>query len=48
VVRSDPLQHRHRPGAAGALQANGVPPAAVTVLTDLRREAMLELLQLHD
>ncbi len=33
---------------AGALQANGVPPAAVTVLTDLRREAMLELLQLHE
>ncbi|WP_313413088.1 glutamate-5-semialdehyde dehydrogenase [Stenotrophomonas sp.] len=33
---------------AGALKANGVPPAAVTVLTDLRREAMLELLQLHE
>jgi len=33
---------------AGALQANGVPAAAVTVLTDLRREAMLELLQLHE
>lgn len=36
---------------AGALQAHGVPPAAVTVLTvltDLRREAMLELLQLHE
>jgi glutamate-5-semialdehyde dehydrogenase len=33
---------------AGALNANGVPPAAVTVLTDLRREAMLELLQLHE
>lgn len=33
---------------AGALTANGVPPAAVTVLTDLRREAMLELLQLHE
>ena len=33
---------------AGALQAQGVPPAAVTVLTDLRREAMLELLQLHE
>ncbi len=31
---------------AGALQANGVPPAAVTVLTDLRREA--KLLQLHE
>ncbi|MDO7966595.1 aldehyde dehydrogenase family protein, partial [Enterococcus faecium] len=33
---------------AGALNANGVPAAAVTVLTDLRREAMLELLQLHE
>ncbi|KAF1015758.1 MAG: Gamma-glutamyl phosphate reductase [Stenotrophomonas maltophilia] len=33
---------------ATALQANGVPAAAVTVLTDLRREAMLELLQLHE
>lgn len=33
---------------AAALKANGVPPAAVTVLTDLRREAMLELLQLHE
>ncbi|KRG70343.1 gamma-glutamyl phosphate reductase [Stenotrophomonas chelatiphaga] len=31
-----------------ALPAHGVPEAAVTVLTDLRREAMLELLQLHD
>lgn len=31
-----------------ALRANGVPEAAVTVLTDLRREAMLELLQLHE
>ncbi|MCS4232410.1 glutamate-5-semialdehyde dehydrogenase [Stenotrophomonas maltophilia] len=31
-----------------ALAAHGVPEAAVTVLTDLRREAMLELLQLHD
>lgn len=33
---------------AGALRASGVPTAAVTVLTDLRREAMLELLQLHE
>lgn len=32
----------------GALQAQGVPPAAVTVLTDLRRDTMLELLQLHE
>lgn len=31
-----------------ALAAHGVPAAAVTVLTDLRREAMLELLQLHE
>ena len=31
-----------------ALTAHGVPEAAVTVLTDLRREAMLELLQLHE
>ncbi|MBA8680426.1 glutamate-5-semialdehyde dehydrogenase [Stenotrophomonas tumulicola] len=31
-----------------ALRAHGVPEAAVTVLTDLRREAMLELLQLHE
>lgn len=31
-----------------ALNAHGVPAAAVTVLTDLRREAMLELLQLHE
>ncbi|NIJ68374.1 glutamate-5-semialdehyde dehydrogenase [Xanthomonas sp. 60] len=31
-----------------ALKAHGVPEAAVTVLTDLRREAMLELLQLHE
>ncbi len=31
-----------------ALQAHGVPAAAVTVLTDLRREAMLELLQLNE
>ena len=31
-----------------ALAAHGVPEAAVTVLTDLRREAMLELLQLHE
>ena len=31
-----------------ALAAYGVPEAAVTVLTDLRREAMLELLQLHE
>ena len=31
-----------------ALSAHGVPEAAVTVLTDLRREAMLELLQLHE
>lgn len=33
---------------AAALTAQGVPGAAVTVLTDLRREAMLELLQLHE
>ncbi|WMJ69835.1 glutamate-5-semialdehyde dehydrogenase [Stenotrophomonas sp. 24(2023)] len=33
---------------ATALQAHGVPAAAVTVLTDLRREAMLALLQLHE
>jgi len=33
---------------SSALRANGVPPAAVTVMTDLRREAMLELLQLHE
>ena len=32
----------------GALRAQGVPEAAVTVLTDQRREAMLELLQLHE
>lgn len=31
-----------------ALATHGVPEAAVTVLTDLRREAMLELLQLHE
>ncbi|MDR6093954.1 glutamate-5-semialdehyde dehydrogenase [Stenotrophomonas sp. SORGH_AS_0321] len=31
-----------------ALAVHGVPEAAVTVLTDLRREAMLELLQLHE
>ncbi len=33
---------------SSALQAHGVPAAAVTVLTDLRREAMLELLQLNE
>lgn len=31
-----------------ALRGQGIPEAAVTVLTDLRREAMLELLQLHE
>jgi len=31
-----------------ALEANGVPAAAVTVVKDLRREAMVELLQLTD
>ncbi|WP_114239244.1 glutamate-5-semialdehyde dehydrogenase [Dyella sp. C9] len=31
-----------------ALQAHGLPTAAVTLLSDLRREAMLELLQLSD
>ena len=31
-----------------ALRAQGVDEAAVTVITDLRREAMLALLQLHD
>ncbi len=31
-----------------ALRDQGIPEAAVTVLTDLRREAMLELLQLHE
>ncbi len=31
-----------------ALRAHGIAEAAVTVLTDLSREAMLELLQLHD
>ena len=31
-----------------ALRAQGVEEAAVTVITDLRREAMLALLQLHD
>mgnify|MGYP001010051137 CR=1 FL=1 len=33
---------------AGALRAQGVPEAAVSVLTDLRRETMLALLQLHE
>lgn len=32
----------------GALAANGVPQAAVTLITDLSREAMVELLQLTD
>ncbi|MGN6152400.1 MAG: glutamate-5-semialdehyde dehydrogenase [Lysobacteraceae bacterium] len=31
-----------------ALQAHGVPAAAITLVDDLRRETMLELLQLHD
>jgi glutamate-5-semialdehyde dehydrogenase len=31
-----------------ALEANGVPAAALTLVTDLRREAMIELLQLAD
>ena len=31
-----------------ALQAHGLPPAALTLVTDLRRETMLELLQLND
>ena len=31
-----------------ALQAHGVPAAALTLVTDLRRETMLELLQLND
>lgn len=31
-----------------ALRANGLPPAAITVIDDLRREAMIELLQLTD
>ncbi|TGV63608.1 gamma-glutamyl-phosphate reductase, partial [Mesorhizobium sp. M2D.F.Ca.ET.160.01.1.1] len=33
---------------AGALNANGVPAVAVTLLPDLLRQAMLELLQLHE
>ena len=33
---------------SSALRGQGIPEAAVTVLTDLRREAMLELLQLHE
>jgi len=32
----------------GALEAHGVPAAALTLVTDLRRETMLELLQLND
>ncbi|HVJ39612.1 MAG TPA: glutamate-5-semialdehyde dehydrogenase [Stenotrophomonas sp.] len=32
----------------GALQAQGVPAAALTLVEDLRRETMLELLQLND
>ena len=32
----------------GALEAAGVPSAALTVVSDLRREAMVELLQLND
>ena len=32
----------------GALEAAGVPAAALTVVSDLRREAMVELLQLND
>ncbi|SFS04240.1 glutamate-5-semialdehyde dehydrogenase [Dyella sp. OK004] len=32
----------------GALAANGVPQAALTLITDLSREAMVELLQLTD
>ena len=31
-----------------ALQAHGVPAAAITLVDDLRRETMLELLQMHD
>ena len=31
-----------------ALEAHGVPAAALTLVTDLRRETMLELLQLND
>lgn len=31
-----------------ALEAHGVPVAAITLVDDLRRETMLELLQLHD
>ncbi len=31
-----------------ALEAHGVPAAAITLVDDLRRETMLELLQLHD
>jgi len=31
-----------------AIAAHGVPPAALTLVTDLRREAMVELLQLTD
>jgi len=32
----------------GALRAHGVPDAAITLIEDLRRETVLELLQLHD
>jgi len=32
----------------GALQEHGINPAALTLIEDLRRETMLELLQLHD
>lgn len=36
-------------GALGrALRANGVPSAAITLIDDLRRETMIELLQLND
>jgi glutamate-5-semialdehyde dehydrogenase len=31
-----------------ALQAHGVPPAAITLVDDLRRETMIELLRLND
>lgn len=44
-------QHSNQAIAAvlrGALRAHGVPEAAVTVVEDLSREAMLELLRLHD
>ena len=32
----------------GALHAHGLPEAAITLVEDLRREAMIEILQLHD